>query len=167
MRARRDERRKLPHNRHYYDGLLRFGDTSRQLFLLGVNAYTGQKTVFCRLDESEEVMDQIEGDMLRVQPFEYINPQEELKETLRQQSLELDTKLNLRRFEARIYRQFNRELYGPQFPISLAVRASTSFSLFFAPTRITRRAENPARPEYDFFLDGGVDGNFALNVAAR
>ncbi len=77
--------------------------------------------------------------------MEYINPP--TREKVARKSQQLATELDFRRFENRVYRQFDQSLYGPQLPLALGVRASLSVPGIFEPARIRRRPD-PAGPWY-------------------
>ncbi|MGB8645372.1 MAG: patatin-like phospholipase family protein [Anaerolineae bacterium] len=174
------KRREGPRDDTYYQDpdLLTFADCAKELYLISVNAYTGQKTVFCRVGTPEEAAAQDQR-MAAASPFIYIN-RDQADAALQKLSdkLNLARPLNFKRYTNRVYRDFDTRLYGqpgqavPQLPLALAVRSSLSVPVVFEPSKI-RRAPAPlktgapihAQP-YDLFLDGAVDDNFALSVAA-
>ncbi len=169
-RKRRDRRR----DRQYYADLLTFSDCKKELYLIGVNAYTGQKVAFGKLPLPSQ-WDRLDRQLYAASKLNYINEKHwraELKEL--EEKLNLPYPLKYRRFENRVYHDFDTALFpgteatGPQLPIALAVRASVSMPVFFEPTWIQRAYQVPhsARHEEDLFLDGGVDDNFSLSVAA-
>ncbi|MER3554343.1 MAG: hypothetical protein C4331_08325, partial [Meiothermus sp.] len=94
----------------------------------------------------------------------YIN-EDEIAATIdqfnRDNRLSAKDRLNFHRFESRVYAEFDPELYGPQFPLALAVRSS-SIPGIFEPVHIRRSANRS-----DLFVDGGVADNFALDIAAN
>lgn len=153
----------------FYADQINFGELNYSLFILGMNALTGQKTVFCKLEGGER--DEQKGQVVAVDRggpqrgglVNYIN-KDEIAAAIAEANRDLppEDRLNFRRFESRVYTQFDRDLYGPQFPLSLALRSSSSIPGIFEPVRVQR---TPAK--VDLFVDGGVADNFALDIAAH
>ena len=137
------------------------------LFIIGVNAYTGQKTVFCHVITELTQARAQDDEMYRRASFRYINSPSEITTQIAEwkDTADLNVRLDFRRFENRIYHQFDADLYGPQLPLALAVRSSLSIPVIFQPMAIGRRPD-PTTGQRDLFLDGGVDDNFSLSVAA-
>ncbi len=169
------ERRKRRRDRFYYEDLLTFSDCRKELYLLGVNAYTGQKTVFAKVPKGEDKWDGLDEAMYKTSQPSYINDRAKWEKELAdlQHALNLSKPLRFPRFENRFYHDFDTALYrgteqdGPQLPLGLAVRASISVPIFFEPVRIQRpKVHRSKKHEQDVFLDGGVDDNFSLSVAA-
>mgnify|MGYP001770979813 CR=1 FL=1 len=122
-----------PRDRAFYADQIRFGELECELSILGMNALTGQKTVFCKLrhDETDQQRGRVvEIDQAGVQRgglVGYIN-EDEIAATIdqfnRDNRLSAKDRLNFHRFESRVYAEFDPELYGPQFPLALAAAAS-------------------------------------------
>ncbi len=157
------QRRARARDAAYYKDQLTFGDCRKALFIISVNAYSGQKTVFkLRPDQANWPAEQREDDaMYSASAPRYLNaPQPgELA------AAGADPTLEFRRFENRVYRAYDAELYGPQLPLAMAVRASLSIPVIFEPLRVQRWRRPGAPTEEDLFIDGGVDDNFSLSVA--
>jgi hypothetical protein len=178
IRKEISRRKSANRDANYYRGQLNFQDVYRSgggidLYLIGVNAFTGQKTVFCRLTSDESKWPEEDERMFEYSKPNYLNPDSMIRNMVQAREDELKAvdpgiKLNFRRFENRVYRQFDPALYGQQFPIALAVRTSVSVPVVFAPPVMSRKVDpgSPKMNEEDVFLDGGVDDNFSLSVAA-
>jgi predicted acylesterase/phospholipase RssA len=152
----------------YFNDQITFDDCP-QLFIIAANAYTGQKTVFAyrpRPGRGNEFDD--DRNMYEALKIPYLN------DLAKQKEEHFDptggAKLKFRRFESRLYRQYDRDLYGEQFPLALAVRASLSIPVFYEPLRIRRQPEQDPRGgvrkgDQDLFVDGGVTDNMSISVA--
>jgi len=160
------ERRGRRRDATYYADQLTFTDCTKALFIISVNAYNGQKTVFAvRPHQGDWDRERQEDDELyqRNGP-PYLNAP---------QSSDLPSggdyaNLEFRRFEHRVYRGYDTELYGAQLPLALAVRASISIPVIFEPLRLRRWHKPGTRDEQeDLFIDGGVEDNFSLSVAVE
>ena len=167
------------HDLNYYRDQYTFGDThdaGLALHIIGTNLYTGQKTIFCHLANPTDMggADEYDEWMSQASTFDYFNDDENITRTIGNQEQErdalgalglLDNKFQ--RFENRIYRRFDPLLYGDQLPLALAVRSSMCIPVLFEPARIKRRTmPGEPSPSYDLFIDGGVDDNLSLSVAA-
>lgn len=173
-----DRRKSTNRDADYYKEQLNFGDVYRggegiELYLIGVNAFTGQKTVFCHLNPDEGEWTEEDDRMYEYAKPNYLNPDAMIRDMVQARENDLKAidpgaKLNFRRFENRVYRQFDPDLYGHQFPLALAVRTSISVPVLFAPPAMSRRPDqgSPKTNAQDVFLDGGVDDNFSLSVAS-
>jgi predicted acylesterase/phospholipase RssA len=187
-----ERRRAARRDASYFTDQLTFEHTP-DLFIISVNAYTGQKTVFTRRPNAgEKPVEKAEDDAMyeSSRPC-YLNPPS--PETLASTELALAAPereplasaedalppgnrlhLDFRRFENRVYRAYDTGLYGTQLPLALAVRASISIPFIFEPLRIKRLVDPPDPPgaeplhvagAEDLFIDGGVDDNFSVSVA--
>jgi predicted acylesterase/phospholipase RssA len=167
-----------PHDLNYYRDQYNFEDTykmGRALHIIGTNLYTGQKTIFCYLANPGDMDAAKTYDdwMSKASTFDYFNDDENITRTVGNAAMErealgasqFDDKFQ--RFENRIYRRFDHLLYGEQLPLALAVRSSMCIPVLFEPARIKRRPmPGEASLSYDLFIDGGVDDNLSLSVAA-
>ena len=164
-------RRRRRRGADYYRDQLNFGHCTRELFLVAVNAYNGQKTVFAhRPHQGEWEREKAEDEALYLASAPpYLNAPGKVDLRAREEDLRKqgeDFRLQFRRFENRVYRGYNTELYGAQLPLALAVRASLSIPVVFEPLRL-RRWHEPSETtrDEDLFIDGGVDDNFSISVA--
>lgn len=157
-----EKMRQAEHNKAFYADQLTFANYPN-LFIIAVNALTGQKTVFCKVTSDTAQWPAEDDAMFQTSTYTYINTSAEITERIAQNDVGNpdDTfDLDFRRYENRVYRKFDPGRYGEQLPLALAVRASMSIPVIFEPARIYRTDE-----EQDFFVDGGVDDNFSLSVA--
>jgi predicted acylesterase/phospholipase RssA len=169
-----EHRRGRPRDAQYYTDQLTFEDchqAGRELYVIATNAYNGQKTVFAyRPHAGDRPAEQAE-DVAMYESPPWLNPPSAAEITAVQDALRnadppINVTLDFRRFENRVYRGYDPDLYLPQMPLALAVRASISVPIIFEPLRITRRNDPAAsRPTEDLFIDGGIDDNFSLSVA--
>lgn len=126
------------------------------LLVVGTDLITGQKTIFSNYNLFEKELvygkDEATLDPTGVS-YCYINPRGNLSS---------------------LPRQLNEELRPPNFlyknmpgglPLAWAVRSSLSIPGVFAPAAIHYR-DSYAVERTDFFVDGGVTDNYALQVAA-
>ncbi len=167
-------RRRRPRDAEYFKDQVTFEtchDRGRELFLIGTNAYNGQKTVFAyRPNQGNWPAEQAEDAAMYASP-PWLNPPTDYEiaraeDALRQEQPPINTTLEFRRFENRVYRAYDPELYGRQMPLALAVRASVSVPIIFEPLRIARwKGPDAAEASEDLFIDGGIDDNFSLSVA--
>ena len=153
----------------FKDDQLSFTDCRpRRLFLIGTNALSGQKTVFCEYP----------GKNLSVPAFEelaflathpdrtFIGGLQPIRDEVRQAELDLGlppNTLEFRRLPHRAYTQFDPRVYGDVLPIAVGVRASLSVQGLFEPLRIRRHGDGASHE--DLFVDGGIDDTFSLSVA--
>jgi predicted acylesterase/phospholipase RssA len=157
-----EETRRAEHNEAFYVDQLTFADYP-DLFVIAVNVYTGQKTIFCKVTSDTAKWPAEDDAMFNAATYTYINTKDEISERIGENDVGNpdDTfDLDFRRYENRVYRKFDPRRYGEQLPLALAVRASMSIPVIFEPARILRKDG-----EHDFFVDGGVDDNFSLSVA--
>lgn len=174
-----DHRLTATHDLSYYRDQYTFEDTQamgRALHIIGTNLYTGQKTVFCHLANPGDMNAAKEYDrwMSTASSFDYFNDDENIGRTVGNAEMVREASGapqlvddTFQRFENRIYRRFDPLLYGEQLPLALAVRSSMCIPVLFEPARIKRRPmPGEASLSYDLFIDGGVDDNLSLSVAA-
>jgi predicted acylesterase/phospholipase RssA len=150
---------------------LTFADCRHRLFLIGTNALTGQKTIFCRFPGLDKSLtpDQFEELAFRATRPDrtYVGGVQAIRAEITQAEKDLDLPpgtLVFRRLAHRAYTKFNRGTYGNVLPLAVAVRASLSMQGLFEPLRIEREPVNGVEQE-DIFLDGGIDDTFSLSVA--
>lgn len=161
------QNQKAERNRAYYQQQLHFGELKRELLVIGTNAYTGQNVVFTRVGTHAEELAREEKLCFAT---EYINSSSSIQNALNLQSEKVSASadqrenLRLRRFEHRVYWEFDRSLYGDQLPVALAVRASMSLPGIFEPHWIQKTLDG-GETACDPFMDGGVTSNFAISVA--
>ena len=164
-------RRARPRDKDYYTDQLTFADCKRELFVIAVNGYTGQKTILAKRPfHAEWPKEKAEDDaMYAATAPPYLNAPGALEMQARQAELAAageEMTLEFRRFTNRVYRAYDNELYGSQMPLALAVRASLSIPVIFEPVRIKRWQQPGSNKEQeDLFIDGGVEDNFSLSVA--
>ena len=154
--------RKAEHNEAFYADQLSFADFPN-LFIIAVNAYTGQKTIFCKVTSDTAQWPAEDEAMFNSSTYTYINTSDEITKRIAKNDVgnsNDEFALDFRRYENRVYRKFDPGLYGQQLPLALAVRASMSIPVIFEPARIHRKDG-----DQDLFVDGGVDDNFSLSVA--
>lgn len=165
------QRRRRRRDKNYYKDQLTFADCTRELFIIGVNAYSGQKTIFAkRPHHADWAREKAEDDaMYAANAPPYLNAPGVAELKAREAELRAggeDMALEFRRFVNRVYRAYDTETYGSQLPLALAVRASLSIPVIFEPLRIRRwRPTGTTRDQEDLFIDGGVEDNFSLSVA--
>jgi len=166
------QRQRRKRDSDYFKDQLTFADCRHELFIIGVNAYNGQKTIFrSRSQPSDwEAERREDSEMYEARRPPYLNAPgagglKALETELRAKGD--DVTLEFRRFVNRVYRGYDTQLYGAQLPLALAVRASSSIPVIFEPLRIKRwhKPEEKGEDE-DLFIDGGVNDNFSLSVAA-
>lgn len=155
----------------FRDDQLTFADCRRRLFLIGTNALSGQKTVFCRFPAWDKGLNVDEFEELAFNATHpeqtYIGGLQPIRDAVKQVERELglpDGKLTFQRLPHRAYTQFDPNVYGNVLPIAVAVRASLSVQGLFEPVRIRRQPQDGAARE-DLFVDGGIDDTFSLSVA--
>ncbi|GGJ46467.1 patatin-like phospholipase family protein [Deinococcus roseus] len=158
---------KAERNAQYYTQQLHFGEIPKDLFIVSTNAYTGQNVVFTKVGSKEE---ELQRENRLCFPTDYINSSSSIQTAVQVQAMKVATQpdhpehLHLRRFEHRVYWEFDRSLYGEQLPISVAIRASMSIPGVFEPQWIQKTLEK-GETVLDPFMDGGVTSNFAISVA--
>ncbi|GEM48520.1 patatin-like phospholipase family protein [Deinococcus cellulosilyticus] len=158
---------KAERNAAYYAQQLNFGEIPKDLYVVSTNAYTGQNVVFTKVGTREE---ELKRENRLCFPTDYINPSSSIQTAVNLQAMKVSAQpdepehLHLRRFEHRVYWEFDRSLYGEQLPLSVAIRASMSIPGVFEPQWIQKTLEK-GQTALDPFVDGGVTSNFAVSVA--
>jgi predicted acylesterase/phospholipase RssA len=123
------------------------------LFVIGTDLVTGQKTVFCNYNWFEKYL--VYGPGAKPPPilYRYIDPKGRMSGLPSQ----LEEELRPANF---LYRYLSSGL-----PVAWAVRASISIPGVFAPVAFDY-LDQYGVARTDFFIDGGVTDNYALQVAA-
>lgn len=151
----------------YYAQQIHFGEIPKQLYIVSTNAYTGQNVVFTRVGTKEE---ELARENQLCFPTDYINSSNSIETAVQLQAIKVSSQpdnpehLHLRRFEHRVYWEFDRSLYGEQLPLSVAIRCSMSIPGVFEPYWVQKTLEK-GETVLDPFIDGGVTSNFAVSVA--
>ncbi len=146
----------------YYGGRVAAGrpvigsaDTVRPLlFIIGTDLVTGQKTIFANYNLFEKKL--IYDKNRAVQPsvsYYYINPMGYL-----------DTLPDAITEELRPVNYLYKYLWAG-LPVAWGVRASLSIPGVFTPS-VIKYQDDQNVPRIDYFVDGGVTDNYALQVAA-
>ncbi len=160
----RKKRRMSP--RAYYADQVTFKDCP-DLFLIGTNALTGQKTVFCHVGDraAEEARDK--RSFAQIDPgHAYLQGVSALDRRVAQGYMDLGQPTgDFIRVDQRAYWRFDPSIYGEQLPLALAVRGSISIPVIFEPLRLRRSRATGQKGHEDIFVDGGVDDGFSLEVA--
>lgn len=150
----------------YYADQVTFADCP-DLFLIGTNALTGQKVVFCRVGDRPAEEEREKRSFTQLDPPRmYLQTPAELDRRVGEAYAAMGQPVgHFIRVDQRAHWRFDHSVYGDQLPVALGVRASLSIPVIFEPLRVLReRAPGKTRHE-DVFVDGGVDDGFSLEVA--